>query len=285
MKTWLKWILRIGLSGLALYFIFNKVSWQQTSKLLLSSNIGWLLLAFLFFNASQFLSARRLLYFYDALHVPLHYWLNLRLYYKGMFYNLFLPGGIGGDGYKIHFLYKSFHTPVKKLVTATLMDRLNGLVVLVFLIVILAGGGMLPAKVLPFPSWWLIIAYFLLLFLGVLISNKFFPVYGSIIFKAGRLSFGIQVLQLICVWCIMNALHIQGDLLAYFLLFLLSSVAAIIPFTVGGAGAREIVFLAGAPLLGVISTESIAISLLFFIISAVSSLLGIPINLNRLDSD
>lgn len=285
MKTGLKWALRIGLSGLALYFIFRKVSWQQTWTLLRSSDIGWLVIAFIFFNASQFLSARRLLYFYKSLQVPLGYLLNLKLYYKGMFYNLFLPGGIGGDGYKVHFLYKLYRTPVKKLITATLIDRFNGLAVLGCLIVLLAGGGLLPPGLLPVSSWWLIVVYFFILFIGLLLFRKFFPVYVSAIYKATWLSFGIQVLQLVCVLCIMNALGVEGNPLAYFLLFLLSSVAAVIPFTIGGAGAREIVFLAGAPVLGILSTEAIAISLLFFLLSAVSSLIGVSINLKSVDAE
>src|SRR5699024_7741304 len=102
-----------------------KISWQQTWALLSSANIFWIIVAFIFFNLSQFLSAKRLLNFYHALKLPLGYRLNLKLYYKGMFYNLFLPGGIGGDGYKVHFLYKAYHQSVKKLITATLIDRIN----------------------------------------------------------------------------------------------------------------------------------------------------------------
>ena len=36
---------------------------------------------------------------------------SLKLYYKGMFYNIMLPGGIGGDGYKGYYLHNTLHVP------------------------------------------------------------------------------------------------------------------------------------------------------------------------------
>jgi len=37
-----------------------------------------------------------------------------------MFYNLFLPGGIGGDGYKIYLLNKLSNKSIKSLTTVTI---------------------------------------------------------------------------------------------------------------------------------------------------------------------
>jgi len=273
MSKWLKWILRVVLSGIALYIIFRKISWQETWHLLLSSDTLWLIPALVLYNASQYLSAARLLCFYNTL-IPLPWLLNLRLYYKGMFYNLFLPGGIGGDGYKVHFLYKTYQSPLKKLITATLLDRLNGLLILGLFMVLLAAGNLLPAGILPFPSWWLIIIYVLMMVTGKWLLQRFLPTYVPVIFRTTLLSFGVQALQLGSIICILHALHIEGHLLAYLLLFLASSVAAVIPFTIGGAGAREIIFMAGAPLLGIVSERAVAVSLLFFLLTVVSSLAG-----------
>lgn len=281
MNKWLRWFIRVILLGLALYLVFNKISWQQTWQLLLSSNILWLLPALLFYNLSQFVSVRRLLYFYRVLNIPLPYNLNLKLYYKGMFYNLFLPGGIGGDGYKVHFLHKKYQAPVKKLITATLLDRLNGLAILGLLIVIFTGSGILPEKILPFPSEWLIAAYLLLMIFCLWILHKFFSAYTSVISRTTLLSLAVQALQLVSILCILQALHIAHEILAYLLLFLASSVAAVIPFTIGGAGAREIVFMAGAPLLGAISTNAVAVSLLFFLLTVVSSFVGAGIKVRK----
>ncbi len=53
-----------------------------------------------------------------------------------MFYNLFLPGGIGGDGYKIYLLQKNYQTGTKKIFGAVLADRISGMVALVVLALI-----------------------------------------------------------------------------------------------------------------------------------------------------
>jgi len=274
MRTWLKWLLKIVVTGLALYLTFRKIDWQHSSHLLLSANAWWLLLALLGYNVSQFISARRLQYFYEALSIPLSYLLNLRLYYKGMFYNLFLPGGIGGDGYKVHYLYRHYHKPVKKLATATLLDRLNGLVVLGFLIVLPASMGLVPAAALPFASWIPLAIYLAGTALYVFIIYFFLRIYFPVIHKATLMAVFVQGAQLLSVICIMQALHLGGPLIPFLLLFLASSIAAVIPFTIGGMGARELVFMSGATLLGVSGEQAVAVSLLFFLLTAVSSLCG-----------
>src|SRR5699024_10769534 len=134
---------------------------------------------------------------------------------------------------------------------------------------------------LPIANWWIIIFYIGGFTIALWLLSKFFSRYTAIIFKTSLISIGIQILQLISFFFIIQALHVEGNLLSYFLLFLLSSIAAVIPFTIGGAGAREIVFVAGAPLLGVVSTEAVAISLLFFILTAIASFIGIIIKIKQ----
>jgi uncharacterized membrane protein YbhN (UPF0104 family) len=78
------------------------------------------------------------------------------------------------------------------------------------------------------------------------------------------------------VVCILKALQIK--FIAYFsyiLLFLISSIAAVLPVTIGGAGAREIVFLYGKKIMDVSPETGIAIGLIFFLITVTSSLPGI----------
>ena len=67
----------------------------------------------------------------------------------------------------------------------------------------------------------------------------------------------------------------HANLIDYLAIFLISTIATIIPITIGGAGAREVTFLY---LLGSIQLETsigVALSLIFFAISAISSLAGI----------
>ncbi len=47
-----------------------------------------------------------------------------------MFYNLFLPGSISGDAYKVVRLTKDFNVAYKKTTAAVLLDRFSGLLAL-----------------------------------------------------------------------------------------------------------------------------------------------------------
>ena len=120
-------ILKVVVTVAALYWVFSKVSIQDLKDALLKSNPLFLLFAFLAYATSILISSSRLLSFLTAigLHVSERY--NFKLYQLGLFYNLFLPGGVGGDGYKIYFLRKKYSIKGRKLLGALFFDRLSGL--------------------------------------------------------------------------------------------------------------------------------------------------------------
>src|SRR6476646_11862338 len=62
------------------------------------------------------------------MHLP--EWRNIKLYWMGMFYNLFLPGSISGDAYKVVLLKKRYDSSYKKTSAAVLLDRFSGLLAL-----------------------------------------------------------------------------------------------------------------------------------------------------------
>lgn len=59
------------------------------------------------------------------------------------------------------------------------------------------------------------------------------------------------------------------------IIFLISSAVAVLPFTLGGISARELVFLYGSNLLVIEMSSAVAVSLIFFVITAVTSPAGI----------
>ncbi len=233
----------------------------------------WLLLAIILFNASQWLSAKRLLQFFQPIGIEIKYRDNLLLYYIGMFYNLFLPGGLGGDGYKVYLLNNIFKTPVKKLIAALLHDRVNGLFGLFSLLAILL-LIQIPENVTTYGNLMLfgcllaVVAYSVVMrwiFKGF--SQAAFPAYLS--------SMGIQGFQVLTALCILQGLGLQGDYILYLQLFLISSIVSVIPITIGGVGAREMVYVYGSSLFAIDQNLAVAFTLLFFLITALSSLLGV----------
>lgn len=275
-KNQLKTILKLILTGLALYLVFRKIDTAQLFEILKTIQWIWLVPAVILFVLSKVATAVRLNQYFKNISLQLSEWKNWKLYLIGMFYNLFLPGGIGGDGYKVYLLNKHFKLPVKKLLQAALLDRLGGLVAIVFLLFGLFliveveldflesgmwNGLMVVGLILTVPGFWLVQKLFF---------KDFLPSFWS----ANAWSFAGQLAQLICAWFILMGLGIHNNILAYQLVFLLSSIVAVLPLTIGGVGARELVFVYAHQYAGIEETAAVAFSLIFFLISAAVSLMG-----------
>ncbi len=264
-------ILKLGLSAVAVYIVLRKINLNQLKNILLTANFGWLLLATIFFILSKTLSALRLNLFLKDEDVNISEEFNLKLYLLGMYYNLFLPGGIGGDGYKVYLLNKLTGVKVKQILRAVLMDRITGVLALFVITLVLS-------VYLPLSRIWIVM---LLLCIPVsfvvfqLIIRRFFKQYLQSFSRTNLMAVGVQLLQLISVVCIMMATGTHNTIGQYSFIFFVSSVIATIPFTIGGVGAREVTFLIGANILGLSPEGSLSISILFFIITALISLCGI----------
>lgn len=276
MNKKLKTGLKIGLTVLALYLVFRKIDTDQLLAIVKTISWFWLIPAVLLFVLSKVATAIRLNQYFKNIGLQLEENQNFRLYLIGMFYNLFLPGGIGGDGYKVYLLNKHFKTSVKKLVQAALLDRLGGLIAIIFLMFglfllvdlrldfvdsALWKGLMIASLILTIPGFWLV-------------QKLFFKDFMASFWSANLWSFVGQIAQLICAWFILMALGIHENILAYQLVFLLSSIVAVLPLTIGGVGARELVFVYAHTYAGIDETAAVAFSLIFFLITAAVSLTG-----------
>jgi uncharacterized membrane protein YbhN (UPF0104 family) len=276
LKNQLKTALKILLTGGALYLVFQKIDTDNLLQLSKTLSWGWLIPALALFVGSKVATAIRLNAYFANIHISLSFWENWRLYLIGMFYNLFLPGGIGGDGYKVYLLNNQFKTPVKELLKASLLDRLGGLIAILGL---LFGILLLIDIPLPFGDPTVDKALLVVGLLGVVpgfwllqkfLFSNFLPSFWQGIFW----SLVGQLAQMAAVVCLLLALGVQDKFLAYQAVFLLSSIVAVLPLTIGGVGARELVVVYAHSYAGIQETEAVAFSLLFFLISAAVSLSG-----------
>lgn len=274
LKKRLKLVLQLIIAVVAIYFVVGQIDLQEYKKQLLNLKVEWLLLAVLAFNASKLLAAFRLNYFFKSLGLSLGSVYNLKLYYLGMLYNQVFPGGIGGDGYKVYLLNKLHKTPVKGLITATLLDRVSGVVALGFLA---CGTGLLGNSAGWLDSWSF------LLWLGLIAAypayyvlvHFLFPVYKKYNHITNLQALGVQGLQLLCAYFMLQALGVETGYMDYFTLFLVSSVAAALPVSApGGLGVREWVMVEGAVIFSLNESGAAAFASIFFIITLFSSLLG-----------
>ena len=272
-----KVVLFIGkllVSAAMLWFVFSRIGLDQITTLLSNALWYWLLAATALFALSKWVSAIRLNHFFRAagLHLPTR--INLKLYLLGMFYNLFLPGGISGDAYKVILLRQHKGTTLKNLITATLLDRVTGLVALVMITLLLV-------LLLPIPVHLRVMAALCIPLIPTIARwalNRYFKLYTSLFLRTNVQSAAVQILQLLAAVCILKALHFDGDFAILLALFLVSSVMAVIPISFGGAGAREFTFAVAATWLTLpdaAKETAITLGLLFYLITAAVSLTGV----------
>ncbi|WP_437396841.1 lysylphosphatidylglycerol synthase transmembrane domain-containing protein [Flagellimonas lutimaris] len=265
--------LKIIVSAVLIYFIFTKIEFKDVLQTLKKSDPLFLLLALLFFVLSKVISAFRTNLYFHQIGAKVSQLSNLKLYLLGMFYNLFLPGGIGGDAYKGYVIQKEYQPGTKKVVSSLLLDRLSGMLLLFVYACVLA----ILSKNEFFKSfYWLIIAAIPLSVIAFWFVNKiFFTTTLPVFWKSVGFSALVQLAQLVSVLCILNSLSVNLDTIDYLFVFLVSSIVSVIPLTIGGIGSREVTFLYGAEWLGLDSGTSIGISFTFFLITALTSLFGV----------
>jgi len=274
-------VAKIAISAMLIYFIFTKVDFKEVLDIVRKTNPFYLVLAILFFVASKVLASIRLNLYFHELGIKLTQKSNLKLYILGMFYNLFLPGGIGGDAYKGYLIKKKFEVDTKKMVSVLVLDRLSGLLLLFIYACVLA---------VLLNNTWLNKFEILIGALGILsvlvywyLNKRFFNFVLPVFWPSLSLSAMVQLAQLICVVFILQALSIDIDLIAYLLIFLVSSIVSVLPLTIGGIGSREVTFFYGATLLALDENTSISISMVFFLITALVSLFGLFFHFKKID--
>ena len=266
-------VIKVLFSAILIYFIITKIDVEEIKNILLRSNPVYLAVASVFFTLSKVIAALRLNLYFHQLNILLTHVSNLKLYLLGMFYNLFLPGGIGGDAYKGYVLKKTFDVPTKKMVSVLVLDRLGGLLLLfIYACALLA---YLDIHIFSDYRWLFIAAIPLSIAVFWMLNKKFFNYVLPIFWKTTTLSALVQLAQLLSIWCILVALDIELNQIAYLIIFLVSSIVAVVPLTLGGIGSREVTFFYGAKLLGLDQNISVGISVLFFLITALVSLIGV----------
>jgi uncharacterized membrane protein YbhN (UPF0104 family) len=277
-KTWkdrlwsaTKLILKIVITSALLYYVFSKVHFSEIKTRLLNANYWWMLAGVFFYFLSMVASAWRLLSFFKSINLKLDPKFNFRLYLLGIFYNFLLPGGIGGDGYKIYLLNKTYKLPAKKVFWAILFDRLSGLWAIGLIIVCLK----VFVPQIPIHMAIPLGVFAIGTVIYYLVVMKFFKEFGRHFFTGHAKAVLVQSLQVMTIIMILLGQDFSGKFAPYLLAFLISAIAAVVPITIGGAGARELVFQKSADYFHIDAGLGIYISISFYLISLLVALSGI----------
>ena len=282
-------LLRIVVSAVLLARIASRTDWDQLGSGFAGLRWELWLAAVLVLIGAQILSAWRWKHYTDQLELPNSVRRLTSFYFIGMFFNLMLPTSVGGDVVRAWYLDGKSGRRVPAF-TSVILDRLNGLVVLVALACV--GVAISP---LALPDWitWSVygIASCAVLGLGCagLVARLGIARKGRLaqlglmadLFRRPRillptllLSVGVQAANVLLVWLIGQAIGASIPAAYYWILVPMVSLVTLLPISVNGMGVREeatVLFLAP---LGVAEGTALTLSILWFAVYASVSLMG-----------
>ncbi len=269
-RRWTWHVARLCVCAGALVFVLSGLEWGQLQSAWGSSDKLLLIVSFSAFLPVLFLQSLRFLWMLKAQSISVNYWESVKLSCMGNFFNNFVPAGlVGGDVVKAY--YVALRTTHKtEAVTAVVLDRVLGLVVLVSfalagLIIRLdgkiGGAGWLPGGL------YVGLVLFLLLILFIVVSRypptayalrqliERLPAAGQLrrISRAARRLREHWPLTIAAVFATFVAhafilgsftvaaiaVGMQADFIAYFAYLAIALVIAAIPISPAGLGTME----------------------------------------------
>lgn len=265
----------------AFYLIFTKIDFQEFVEHLESCNPFYLFLAYIMLQLSLLFSALRSRYYFSTFGLKLTRTFAIKLYYIGMLFNVILPGGISGDGYKVFVLSKLENFSKIKSLRIMLYERVNGFHALVALGFIF---GFFTTIVYQIPYGIPLSIFGLVMLTPTYLWGVKYVLKDSIrtALDATFYSITVQVFQVISAAFVVKALLPDSSAIVYcdlIFLFIVASIFAIIPISIGGVGIRELTMLYGLEFITypLAKEAGVAFAGICFILYFFTSIIGLPL--------
>jgi uncharacterized membrane protein YbhN (UPF0104 family) len=282
-------ILRFVVSAALVGWLVWRTDWSSLGHALAHARLGLWWAAAALFLASQAVSALR----WQLLAKPLGFRRGFgeytRMYFVGMFFNLFLPTSVGGDVMRAWQLRAGDNRKLHALLSV-FIDRASGLFVLLCLGV--AGVLASPVELPPLirNAVYLTGLGALLGGIGAIAATFFGQRYAKVrklsaainlYLKNPRLAVSSTLLSLVVqganvavVWILSSALNLDVPLSYYIIAVPMVSLMTVLPVSLNGIGVREggmVLFLAP---LGVADATAVSLAVLWFMVFTAASLVG-----------
>jgi uncharacterized membrane protein YbhN (UPF0104 family) len=274
-------ILKLGFICLCLFWIYRQINIEKFYHVLSGVSLSWLFIAILLQHSTQMISAKRSQFYIENYGLKLRLPFVMALYYVGSFFNIILPGGIGGDGYKILKLKNKFSLSKTTGFRIALYERVNGfyaLVIYLFIIALCSSFAKIPMAQ-PLLFTLLLLTTPLYIFgIKYVLKDKL-----QVAFKAAiKYSFPAQALQLLVGYALIQTLNSHltlEDSLNFYTLYILSTIMALIPISIGGVGLRELTFFYGISFLEnpQLQIIGLAFATLVFVSYVLMAIIGLPL--------
>lgn len=262
------------LSFVLIYAVFTKIDPTQVIDYIKTSNPLYIILAFSFIAIAQIYGGLRMRYYMGKEGYIFSKFYSVCFYFIGTFFNILLPGGIGGDGYKAYYFQKNFRVPWQKTILAVIRGRASGLFFLFVFLLILT---LIYQKELRIEYLEVIVIVgLLLLFPCYSIAAKYLLKENlSTQIGAFKYSFPIQLSYLLGSAFILFSIEGTYNIIGYLALFQVANIVAVIPISIGGIGLREYTFISLAAYINLDSGVGVAASLMFYIVFVFVALIGL----------
>ena len=271
MKNKLLGIFQIIVTVFFIYYTLSKIGLHKILEVVKNADLLFILFASIMYFLSQIISSERLWFILKENNLIISSKENIKLYMVGIFYNFFIPGGLGGDAYKGVLMNNKFQWSLKKIYKLLILDRLIGFGVIICLILVFS-GFILDLKFISEFKFVLAPLYTLLFFVGKVLVQKIFD--NEIVYtRSFFISHIIQILQFGSIVLILFSLGVTNNYFTFLYIFLISSVLSI--FSFGGIGIREYVFFTLASNTAVSPDIATSVGLIFTFSALISSVPGL----------
>lgn len=202
-----------------------------------------------------------------------------RYYLIGFFFNIFLPGSIGGDVTRIQNANKKYELGVKKSTLLVFLERISGLLALGFIFcagAFLYRGDVLTELQINKP----------MIFLGLILLIASIVIFKIVISKKIKVTFSLivtiivfsglgQFADVIIAYILSQYFQLNVTLIDVMIIMPLVYIATVLPISLGGIGVREgtMVTLFGI-FAGVDPSIAVIISFLMYLSKIGAGLIG-----------
>lgn len=285
----LNFILQLIFSVVVLWWLTHKLGARDIMSTFARMSLPVIAGCVLLYLVAQILSSWRWAVISRMFGFRGHFVKYNSIYFLGMFYNLFLPTGYGGDVVKVLYQAPDRSSPSKTLAALTiLLDRFMGFIALL-LIGGLASWGVTkelgPAGAIM--SWGLVVCVILgFAFLRPLsywsrLPRKIRFIFLTLRAKGFRLvpvaliSLIIQLLNVAIYAWLFHSLGADISFLGVCVGYSLVTIATLLPISVGGLGVRESGWAALMLPFGRIPEVGVTAGLMYFFVQTLCSLFGL----------
>jgi len=278
-------VLRILVSAGLMFFLTTRLDFD-TLRTLKSDLIPSFLLATLIALAALYLMAYRWQYLLaNLLNKCVAQNTLFRYYLIGAFYNLFLPGAIGGDIIRTRKLILNQAVPLKSAGVITLIERGAGIYGLLVLLTAAFLFFKLPAGLqmnLTYKAWWIYLVPVVVVSLLPIIKvtlRKWHPnVNYRFLFTTLFVILVAQCGDIIIAWLFSQYFGLSLELSVFIVVMPLVYFLTVLPISAGGLGVREAGLAGLLYLYGVPTEVAICIAFLMYLVKVTVGIFGIAVS-------